>query len=220
MIKQQEMSLIKRINPNPNSKVELREKGNQQSDYILEGYAIVFNQRTSIGNYFYEEIDPHALDNADLSTVFLYSNHQANQIPMAAYRSDDIDRTMELVIDDKGLRFMANLDVENNTFSASTYSAVSRGDVKDMSFAFCVEVESDEWFDIEAPMPIRRITKIARVHEISVVNEGAYPTTEVYARSKKNISPIDTLARAKIQNNFPLLKAKFKFKEERKKWKL
>ena len=39
---------------------------------IIEGYPIVFNERTAIGDYFFEEIDPHALDEADLSDVKLW----------------------------------------------------------------------------------------------------------------------------------------------------
>ena len=32
-------------------------------------------------------------------------------------------------------------------------------------------------------MPIRRITKISRVFEVSAVNDGAYAQTSIYARS-------------------------------------
>lgn len=214
----QEKTKIQRINHNPSSRTEIRELSKDKKSYILAGYAIVFNQRTSIGDYFYEEIDPHALDNADLSGVFLYENHHRD-IPLAVYRQNKESRTLEISIDEKGLAFEANLDVENNPFAARVYSAVTRGDVEDMSFAFHIEVEGDEWFDIEAPMPIRRITKISKIEEISVVNEGAYPTTEVYARSKEKVNPLEILKRAKeskANNNFPLEKEKFKFKEERK----
>ena len=34
---------------------------------VIEGYPIVFNVKTKIGNYFYEQIDSKVLDTADLS---------------------------------------------------------------------------------------------------------------------------------------------------------
>ena len=36
---------------------------------VIEGCPIVFDKRTAIGDLFYEEIDPHALDDADISDV-------------------------------------------------------------------------------------------------------------------------------------------------------
>ena len=48
---------------------------------IIEGYPIVFNQRTQIGNYFFEEIDPHALDEADLSDIKFLINVACRKTP-------------------------------------------------------------------------------------------------------------------------------------------
>lgn len=149
---------------------------------IIEGYAIVFNQRTAIGDYFYEEIDPHALDGADLSDIKFLVNHNDEMIPLARHRRGKRS-TMDIKIDENGLHITARLDIENNATARELCSAVERGDIEDMSFAFGVEVEGDVWSDVNAPMPIRRITKISRVFEVSAVNDGAYPQTSISARS-------------------------------------
>lgn len=148
---------------------------------ILEGYPIVFEVRACIGSLFWEEIDRHALDDADLSDVKLMVNHNDGMIPLARHRRGKRS-TMEIEVDDKGMRIAARLDVERNDDARALLSAVERGDVEDMSFAFGFAVAGEEWTDLDSPMPLRRITKIARVFEVSAVNDGAYPQTEIYAR--------------------------------------
>ena len=149
---------------------------------IIEGYPIVFNCRTAIGDCFYEEIDPHALDGADLSDVKLMVNHNDGMIPLARHRRGKRS-TMEIGIDEKGMHIHAQLDVEGNETARALLSAVRRGDVADMSFAFGFAVSGEEWRELDQPMPTRRITGISKVFEVSAVNDGAYPQTEIYARA-------------------------------------
>ena len=149
---------------------------------IIEGYPIVFNMRTAIGDYFFEEIDPHALDDADLSDIKFLVNHDDKMIPLARHRRGKRS-TMDVSIDDVGMRIKSQLDIEGNHTARAVCSAVERGDMEDMSFAFGVEIAGDEWSDLDKPMPVRRITKISRVFEVSAVNDGAYPQTSIYARS-------------------------------------
>ena len=155
--------------------------GIRTGEGILEGYPIVFEARTRIGSLFWEEIDRHALDEADLSDVKLMINHDDGMIPLARHRRGKRS-TMEIEVDDKGMRIAARLDVERNDEARALISAVERGDVEDMSFAFGFAVAGEEWSNLNSPMPLRRITKIARVFEVSAVNDGAYPQTEIYAR--------------------------------------
>ncbi len=193
---------------------------------IIEGYPIVFGQRTAIGKYFYEEIDPHALDGADLSDVKFMVNHDDGMIPLARHRRGKRS-TMDINIDDKGMHITTQLDIENNHKARELCSAVERGDVEDMSFAFGICVSGEEWSDMDQPMPLRRITKISRVFEVSAVNDGAYPQTEIYARSapleneKKALENARAVAlenekRAKAQAAFQLEKQKFLYLEEMK----
>jgi HK97 family phage prohead protease len=96
---------------------------------IIEGYPIVFNKRTNIGGYFYEEIDPDALRDADLSDIALFLNHNDNMLPLARHRRGKRG-TMEINVDEKGLHIRAQLDVDNNTEAKRLCSAVQRGDIE------------------------------------------------------------------------------------------
>jgi HK97 family phage prohead protease len=149
---------------------------------ILSGYPIVFDKRTNIGDWFYEEIDPHALDSADLSDIKVLANHDDLMIPVARHRRGKRS-TMDYKIDLEGMFIEAKLDIENNTTSRALCSAVERGDIEDMSFCFSMEVEGDVWTGINDLMPVRRITKIRKIYEVSAVNDGAYPQTSISARS-------------------------------------
>ena len=194
---------------------------------IIEGYPIVFNQRTAIGDWFYEEIDSHALDNADLSDIKLLANHNNKMIPVARHRRGKRS-TMDINIDNKGLFITAQLDIENNSTARELCSAVMRGDIEDMSFAFGIEISGDEWFDLDKPMPFRRITKISRVFEVSAVNDGAYPQTEINARSatlENDKKALDNARAVALENEkraneqqaaLQLAKQKFLFKERNK----
>ena len=147
---------------------------------IIEG-------RTAIGDYFYEEIARGALDDADLSDVKFMVNHNDGMIPLARHRRGKRS-SMDIVIDADGMQIKTTLDVENNATARELCSAVTRGDIEDMSFAFGIMVSGEEWRDLDKDMPTRRITKISKVCEVSAVNDGAYPQTSIYARSS---SPLD-----------------------------
>lgn len=143
------------------------------SDKVIEGYAAVFNQRTNIDGEFYEVIERGAFDGCDLSDVALLVNHDNGQIPLARTTSG----TLTVTVDDIGLAIRANLDTENNSAAQALYSAVSRGDIRGMSF--CFSVSEDDWCNFEIPMPTRHIKRIKKVYECSCVTYPAYPTTDV-----------------------------------------
>lgn len=189
---------------------------------IIEGYPIVFGQRTAIGNYFFEEIDPHALDEADLSDIKLLVNHDDGMLPVARHRRGKRS-TMDISVDAHGLAIAARVDKENNVTARALCSAVERGDVEDMSFAFGIEVAGDEWDDLDTPMPRRRITKIRKVFEVSAVNDGAYPQTSISARSaslENDKNALDNARADTLENEkraaLDLEIKKFRFMEERK----
>mgnify|MGYP002768667732 FL=1 len=197
---------------------------------IIDGYPIVFNQRTAIGDYFFEEIDPHALDDADLSDVKFMINHNDAMIPLARHRRGKRS-TMDITIDNVGMHIETTLDVKNNSTARELCSAVSRGDIEDMSFAFGIMVSGEDWSDLDKDMPVRRITKISKVCEVSAVNDGAYPQTSINARSRASLDndkiALDNAKAAALDNEkrqrdadsqaaLNLAKEKFLFLEEQK----
>ena len=143
---------------------------------IIKGRPIVFQSRTDMG-WYDEEIDVHALDNADLRDVRLCLNHDTSFV-YARSRNNNENSTMRIGVDEQGMFFEARLDL-NSSKANDLYIAVSRGDMTQMSFMFVVI--RDEWFDVDSDHPTRLIREISVVYEISVVTFPAYDATSVQA---------------------------------------
>lgn len=184
--------------------VELR--ADEENKGIIEGMPIVFNSGTIIKDWlgdFEEIIDRHALDNADLKDVCLLVNHDFHKIPLA--RSKNGKGTMSFSIEDDGVHIRAELDIVNNSEARSLYSAVSRGDITGMSFAF--RISKEEWTNVDSDRPTRIIKEISIVHEVSCVNYPAYPQTSVNARSGEE-TPYSPLKEIKEKREIELEKAR------------
>lgn len=143
---------------------------------VLEGMPIVYDKPTQImdgARKFTEIIRPGALDDADLSDVRLLYNHDLNKVPLAR-----TPKTMQLAVSPAGLVMTATLpDTEE---AKSVYTAVKRGDLSGMSFAFKVPEGGDRY---DAVTGTREIFKIEKVMECSIVPFPAYPQTSVEARA-------------------------------------
>lgn len=193
---------------------EFRTVDNERGEKIIEGHAAVFNRQTNVGGYFFEVIDAGAFDKADLRDVPLIVNHDYSKIPLARSRRNNGNSTLTLTVDEKGLAIRAKLDVENNADAKALYSAVERGDLDGMSFAFIVD--SEEWQDLRSEMPTRRIKSIAKVFEISACTFPQYEDTDLQARS---VGTLDSAKKAlenaraqsvEIDNEIEILKMKNK----------
>ena len=171
---------------------EFRAVEGEQGEKNIEGHPAVYNQKTQIGCWFYEIIERGAFDGADMTDVPLLVNHDMRQIPVARSRRNNGNSTMHLSLDEKGLAIRATLDTENNADAKRLYSAVSRGDVDGMSFAF--RVDKEEWEDLDSDMPTRRIKAISKVFEVSAVIWPAYTDTDIHARA--GASELDSAQRA------------------------
>ena len=78
------------------------------SDYYIEGYATTFDTPYVLyefedGDKYYEKIDRHALDGADLSDVIMQYDHSGR-----VYERNS-NNTLKLTADDKGLLIAADL---------------------------------------------------------------------------------------------------------------
>lgn len=181
---------LRYININPSnflkiektSRVEQRADGTeetiQEDKMVLEGYPIVFGQQTLIGDERYgwlEEIDSHALDEADMSDTPLKYNHQDITPILARVRNG----SLKLTIDEKGLFMRAELiDTQQNK---DFYKMVQAGLLDKMSFAF--NVVDEDRNDLAMPAT-RYIRKIGRLFDVSIVDVPAYDGTSLQARSK------------------------------------
>jgi HK97 family phage prohead protease len=147
---------------------------------IVEGYALRYNEPTVItqidGIDYYEVIDSGALDGADLSDVPFKYNHDDSFLITARTRN----KTLELFPNNEGLYIRANLS--NTTAGNDLYTAIQRGDIDKMSFAFVV---AQEKYDRQTRT--RHIQKIEKLFDVSAVDLPAYDTTSISARSFFNM---------------------------------
>lgn len=183
---------------------------------IILGRPIVYGSWTNIGGYYDEIIEPGALDRTDLRDVRFLVNHDMSKIPLARSRRNNANSTMQLLVDSQGMSIRVVLDTENNAEARALYSAVQRGDITGMSFAF--SVSDEEWDDIDQEMPKRHIKGISSVVEVSAVTFPAYESTEIDARSKETLESarlaVETARQQREQSvdtDLELAKAKFNF---------
>jgi len=94
--------------------------------------------------------------------------------------------TLKLNADEKGLKFRALLP-NNVSYVNDTFELVSRGDLNANSFAFFVMPEGQRWEKDGDGNPVRFITKIQRLSDVSVVTNAAYPDTELAARALEEV---------------------------------
>lgn len=189
--------------------VELRTENNEAHGDHVVGMPIVFGRRTNLG-FFDEVIDEHALDNTDLKDVRFLVNHDTSGIPLARSRNNNQNSTMQMEVTEAGMSIRVDLDTENNAEARSLYSAIKRGDVSGMSFAFMVD--GDAWTDLESDHPTRTITSISRVFEVSAVTFPAYESTSISARDASEAleSARAALESAKRAEKLEALKNKLK----------
>lgn len=156
----------------------------EENKQLVEGYAAVFNQRALIwesewsGWKYMEVIDRNAFAGADMTdTVFKY-NH--GDVAMVLARASN--NTLNLSVDDKGLRMSA--DIIDTTNGKDVYKLIKRGDLNKMSFAFTVKSERNE-ADKENKIYTRTITAFDKIYDVAVVDFPAYDGTSIQARSRE-----------------------------------
>ena len=161
--------------------IRAEETGREELAGRLTGTPIVFDQVTDLG-MIREVIDKGALANTDLRDVRFLVGHDTSSIPLARSRNNNENSTMQLSVNENGMDIRVDLDIEGNPRAKELYSAVKRGDISGMSFMFTVD--KDAWEDLESEQPLRRITSISRVFEVSAVTFPAYEGTDIQAASE------------------------------------
>lgn len=164
---------------------EIRADHDEQHGDFITGRPIVYDSITDMYGEFAEIIDRGALDDSDLKDVKFLVNHNTYMIPLARSRNNNINSTMQMTTDDKGMEIRVNLDTKNNSDSKNLYSAIKRGDIDGMSFMFTIV--SAEWESLDSDYPTRHIKKIGKVFEVSAVTFPAYADTTISARSKATL---------------------------------
>ena len=175
--------------------VESIERDN--GDIQIAGMPVVFNQATDIGGFWEETIAADSIDEKTLRDVRLLVNHDMSGIPLARSRRNTSNSTMRLSIEKNGIEMVADLD-QKNPKAIELNSAIERGDISGMSFAFLVD--GDEWEDLDSDYPKRTITHIAEIYEVSAVTWPAYEQTSISSRSLESGQKSLADARAALES--------------------
>lgn len=180
---------------------------------IIEGYPVIFDKETYIDmgwDGWFEKVDRHAFDNADMSDVALKYNHDDGFLILARTRND----SLKLTIDEKGIFIHAELI--DTTTNRDVYKMVQSGLLREGSFAFTVTDDTEELQDGQVH---RTIKGIGKLFDVAICPNGAYgDLTEIYARSydlleNKKKDKVETLKRCAIlrlknSNKIKLMKEK------------
>src|SRR5690554_5095380 len=146
----------------------------KEEEKTIEGYAVVFDKETTLFEYggvkYKEIIDRNAFDGVSLDDVVLNIDHTGK--PLARTKNN----TLELSIDDYGLKVRARLD--GTQAGREAHEEIKGGYFDKMSFSFTIEENS-----YNSETNTETILKIKRLYDVSVVTFAAYEQTSVLARN-------------------------------------
>ncbi|MDH6367140.1 MULTISPECIES: HK97 family phage prohead protease [unclassified Breznakia] len=177
------------------SELKIRES---ESGKKIEGYFIVYNQKTNLFGNIYEQMAKGSIDNAlannDIRCLF---DHDSAKVLGRTGNG-----TLKLKSDDYGLYGEVEIN-QNDQEAKDIHARVERGDINACSFGFYpIAEERTE----ESDGSITYTVKEADVIEVSVVTFPAYPQTQVSARKKE----VETFKREKLEARKEDLKKKLK----------
>lgn len=145
------------------------------SDYYVEGLATTWDTPYLLyeidGIKYYERIDRHALDGADMSDVIMQYDHNGRVLARQSNKTLVLDPS-----DSRGLLVCA--DLSKTDASRALYDDIKAGLCNAMSWAFTV---SDD--DYDRLTHTRTIRKIKKVYDVSAVSIPANSDTYISARA-------------------------------------
>lgn len=150
----------------------------QGDQFIIEGYAALYDVRTSIGGWYTEMIARGAFADAIAGKDDVRCLWQHDSLfPLGR----NLAGTLTLTDDSRGLRYLCTMP--NSQYARDAYEAIKRGDVSQSSFGFS-PVE-DRWFFAENPSEDLCTRVKVRLWDVSPVTYPAYENTEVSARDRR-----------------------------------
>ena len=158
-------------------KIELRAEG--ENPPRIEGYAATFNALSEEIWGFREMIEPGFFDDVLGDDARALFNHDRNFV-----LGRKANGTLDMSQDDQGLRVEID-PPQTGVINDLVLTPMKRGDINQMSFAFTVKPNGDDWREENGQL-IRVLKKggALRLYDVSVVTEPAYPQTSAQVRSK------------------------------------
>lgn len=178
---------------------------------VVEGYATTFNQPYLLyeerGYRFFEVVDAHAFDDADMADVIMQYNHEGHVFARIS------NGTLEIMADDHGLKIRAFLG--GTEIGRQLLEEIRGGYTTKMSMGFRVAKEERkvvEDQDNDQVDVYRTIVQIKKLYDVSAVSLPANDTTEISARSygegviaevRQEIAAVE--ARARIRDQIKII---------------
>jgi len=147
------------------------------------GYAAVFDKLSHDLGGFREKIKPWAFDGAMGGDHHALFNHDSSKV-LGRSRAG----TLRVAPDTAGLHM--EIDIPNTTIGRDLWESLQRSDITGASFGF--SVGADEWSQDEAGKPVRTITEVKQLFEVSITPMPAYPDTSVAIASLRSYRQADT----------------------------
>jgi len=166
------------------------------------GHAAVFDLLSEDLGGFREKISPGAfaevISTDDVRALF---NHDDNML-LGRNKAN----TLSLAEDEKGLRSV--IDLPDTQLARDLAVLMARGDVNQMSFAFEISKDGQDWEKTGDGPWIRTIKKIKRLWDVSVVTFPAYPQTDAAVRAMRAVEEVAlAAARTKKEDEDAVLAA-------------
>ena len=168
--------------------MELRINQEEETpSYEVNGYASTYEPYLMFtdedGVEYFEQIDPHAFDDADLSDVVFRIDHAG-----AVYARTSAG-TVELWTDEHGLG--NRVDLSKTQKARDLYEDIKVGNYPKMSFAFTV---AEDHYD--RATHTRIVDKVKKVFDVSPVSFPANPTTELSVSTRDYFNGVIEMEKA------------------------
>jgi hypothetical protein len=140
-------------------------------NFIVEGYASTFEPYLLFKDgdmEFYEEIDPRAFDEADMSDVVFLRDHTGSVLARTK------NGAIELSTDAHGLHTRTDLSLTER--SKEMYEDIAVKNYTQMSFSFVV---GQDTYIERGNQIVRHIAKVLKVYDISAVAFPQNPATDI-----------------------------------------
>jgi HK97 family phage prohead protease len=143
---------------------------------MMRGHAAVFNELSGDLGGFREQIIPGAFAEAiETDDVRALINHDSNFV-LGRNRAG----TLAMREDVRGLA--VEITPPDTAFARDLIVSMERGDVTQMSFAFRVRPNGEDWAKNDDGVWVRSVKRV-RLYDVSVVTYPAYTQTDVAMRS-------------------------------------
>lgn len=173
----------RRYVPAVEASIELEERSAASPQ--IKGISPPFNSQSADLGGFREIFAPTAFDrivgrhrndprgNLDVLALF---NHDENMV-----LGRTTSGTLEIAKSDRGLAY--TITPPDTQLGRDLMTLIRRGDISGASFAFSVAPGGESWDNAEDGTPIRTVTDVGGLYDVSVVSRPAYPQSSAALRS-------------------------------------